>query len=258
MTEAALSFRFSACYGARKVLDSVAASIAPGEIVSLFGLSGSGKSTLALSLLRLLQHRGGTVSGSIRLEGTELIGLSESALRKLRGRRIGYVPQNASSALNPRLRVRTLLEETWKAHATGPIPEGVLAAVQLEPNAALLDQRAGELSTGQGQRLLIALAILHSPALLIADEATSALDPITQVAILNLFERLNRERGTAVLFISHDLRSASAISHRIDILHEGRIVESGTPSKIFWMPEHAFTKELVAAMPRLPVERSLA
>ncbi len=104
-------------------------------------------------------------------------------------------------------------------------------------------QRAGELSTGQGQRLLIALAIMHKPAVLLADEATSALDAITQAAVLRLFVDLNRRNGTAMLFISHDLLSVASIGHRVDILHEGRIVESGSPDAIFRAPQHPFLRK---------------
>lgn len=251
----ALDFRITAAYGATEVLHEVAGAIAGGEIVALVGLSGSGKSTLALSLLRLLQYRGGTVTGSIRIAGQETAGLNETAMRGIRGKLIGYVPQNPASALNDRLRVRTLLEETWQAHATGTAPEGffagLLQSVKLPSDALFLGKRAGQLSTGQGQRLLIALAIMHKPAVVLADEPTSALDAITQAAVLRLFADLNRESGIAMLFISHDLLSVASIAHRVEILHEGRIVESGPPEKIFRTPAHPFTQELVAAMPRL-------
>jgi ABC-type dipeptide/oligopeptide/nickel transport system ATPase component len=233
------------------VLHDVAASIAPGEIVALAGLSGSGKSTLALSLLRLLHYRGGEVTGSIRLGGRELTRLSEREMRAVRGKSIGYVPQSPAAALNDRLRVRTLLGETWRAHATENGSFGkLLESVQLPSDAAFLDKRAGELSTGQGQRLLIALAIMHRPAVLLADEPTSALDVITQAAVLGLFQDLNRRDGTAMLFISHDLLSVASIGHRVEILHEGRIVESGAPGDIFRAPQHPFTQELVRAIPK--------
>ena len=160
-----LDFRISASYGTTEVLHEVAATIAPGEIVSLGGLSGSGKSTLALALLRLLRYRGGVVTGNIRLEGTELTTLSESGMRAIRGRRIGYVPQSPGLSLNPRLRVETLLDETWRAHASRSANHRVLLeSVQLPADAAFLRKRADELSTGQGQRLLIALALMHDPA----------------------------------------------------------------------------------------------
>jgi ABC-type glutathione transport system ATPase component len=254
LSEPALEFRISARYGPTEVLHDVAASIAPGEIVALVGLSGSGKSTLALSLLRLLHYRGGDVTGSIRLGTRELSGLSEREMRGVRGRLIGYVPQSPAAALNERLRVRTLLEETWRAHSAERAPEGfyaeLLQSVHLPGGREFLDQRAGELSTGQGQRLLIALAIMHRPPVLLADEPTSALDAITQAAVLRLFEDLNRSHGTAMLFISHDLLSVASIGHRVEILHEGRIVESGAPEAIFREPKHPFTRELVKAIPR--------
>lgn len=254
MIEPALEFRISARYGSAAVLHDVAASIAPGAIVALVGLSGSGKSTLALSLLRLLHYRGGEVSGSIRLAGRELNGLGEREMREVRGKLIGYVPQSPAAALNDRLRVRALLEETWRAHSTQRPADDffrtLLESVQLPGGREFAGQRAGELSTGQGQRLLIALAIMHRPPVLLADEPTSALDAITQAAVLRLFEDLNRRHGTAMLFISHDLLSVASIGHRVEILHEGRIVESGAPEQIFREPRHPFTQELVKAIPR--------
>jgi ABC-type glutathione transport system ATPase component len=252
-----LDFRVSARYGTREVLHKVSATVAPGEIVSLVGLSGSGKSTLALALLRLLEYRGGVATGSIVLEGTELFSLSGSEMRRVRGKRIGYVPQSPAAALNPRLSVRKLLDETWRAHAAREA-EGrfrdLLESVQLPGGEEFQARLAGELSTGQGQRLLIALALMHKPALLLADEPTSALDAITQAAILRLFGQLNQTLGTAILFISHDLLSVAAISNRVDILHEGRLVESGPPERIFREPVHPFTRELVAAQPRLGLQ----
>lgn len=255
----ALQFQITARYNAVPVLDGVAARIERGQIAALAGLSGSGKSTLALALLRLLQYRGGSMSGSIRLEGQELMGLSEAQMRDVRGRRVGYVPQNPVAALNGRLRVRTLLEETWRAHQAGSPPEELLctllADVNLPGDSVFREKRAGDLSTGQGQRLLIALALMHKPALVIADEPTSALDVITQAAVLSLFGEINRKLGTAILFISHDLLSVGMLAHRVDILHRGKIVESGAPAEIFRAPQHEFTRQLVAAMPHPPSPR---
>jgi peptide/nickel transport system ATP-binding protein len=255
LSDAALEYRISASYGKKEVLHQVDGCIAPGEIVALVGLSGSGKSTLALALLRLLKYRGGEVTGSIRLAGRELCGLSEREMRGIRGKLIGYVPQSPAAALNERLRVGALLEETWRAHAHGPAPEsaiaGLLESVQLPSTREFRIQRAGELSTGQGQRLLIALAIMHKPLVLLTDEPTSALDVITQSAVLRLFKELNRRNETAMLFISHDLLSVASVGHRVEILHEGRIVESGPPERILREPRHPFTQELVKAMPGL-------
>jgi ABC-type glutathione transport system ATPase component len=250
----ALEFRISARYGRTLVLHDVECRIAPGEIVALVGLSGSGKSTLALSLLRLLHYRAGEVTGSIRLTGRELGELAEREMRGIRGKLVGYVPQSPATALNGRLRVRTLIEETWRAHGRGRPSESfcakLLESVQLPTGEDFLDQRAAELSIGQGQRLLIAMAIMHRPPLLLADEPTSALDAITQAAVLRLFRELNQRNGTAMLFISHDLPSVASIAHRVEILHEGRIVESGAPEVLFRRPRHPFTQALTEAIPR--------
>lgn len=236
------------------MLHEVSGTLAAGEICALVGLSGSGKSTLALALLRLLIYRGGAATGSIRLAGEELMELPERRMRTVRGRLIGYIPQSPAAALNERVRVRTLLDESWAAHESGGAPSGFFAAllesVQLPNHADFLNQRAGELSAGQGQRLLIALAIMHKPAVLIADEPTSALDAITQAAILRLLGDLNRKHEMAMLFISHDLLSVASLAHRMEILHDGRIVESGTPAEIFSSPQHPFTQQLVASVPK--------
>jgi ABC-type glutathione transport system ATPase component len=255
-----LEYKVSASYSGVAVLREVEGRISRGEIVALVGLSGSGKSTLALALLGLLHYRGGQVTGSIRLEGEEITGAGERQLRAIRGRKIGYVPQSPASALNPRLRVRTLLDETWRAHSgTKPAADfyaALLENVQLPADRDFLERRAGGLSTGQGQRLLIALAIMHDPALVIADEPTSSLDAITQAAILRLFGDLNQRRGTAMLFISHDLLSVAALAQRVDILDRGRVVESGPPSGIFRNPQDPFTKRLVEAVPAQPETRA--
>lgn len=246
------TYRISASYGATRVLHDVAGSLEPGTITSLVGLSGSGKTTLSLALLRLLHYRGGTVEGSIQLDGRELLGLTQGEMRAIRGKRIAYVPQSPAAALNPRMRVGALLEETWRAHGAGPGSYGeLLGSVQLPNDAAFLRKVAGELSVGQGQRLLIALAILHRPAVLLADEPTSALDLITQAKVLALLRDLASRYRMAMLFISHDLQACASVSREVQILHEGRIVESGPPARIFHAPEHPFTRALVAAIPKL-------
>ena len=246
------TYRISASYGATRVLRDVVGSLAPGTITSLVGLSGSGKTTLSLALLRLLHYRGGTVEGSIQLDGRELLGLSQSEMRAIRGKRVAYVPQSPAAALNPRLRVEELLGETWRAHEPGRGSYGeLLESVQLPNDAAFLRKFAGELSVGQGQRLLIALAILHRPTVLLADEPTSALDVITQAKVLALLRDLAGRYSMAMLFISHDLLACASVSRDVQILHEGRIVETGPPERIFHAPEHPFTRALVAAIPKL-------
>jgi peptide/nickel transport system ATP-binding protein len=254
-----LSLRLSVDYPTKPgVLQELALEVESGEIVGLVGHSGSGKSTLALAILRLLQTKGGKARGQIIFRGANLFLLPEKELRALRGRDISIVLQSPLTALNPALTIRTQLNEAWRAHAKTSTEEG-LAAIQgalrnvsLPAEREFLRRRPSELSVGQAQRVIIAMAILHRPQLLIADEATSALDTITQSEILGLLAHLNRELGMAILFISHDLLSVAALSHRIAILHGGQIAETGTPEKIFGAPEHEYTRKLVAALPKRP------
>jgi peptide/nickel transport system ATP-binding protein len=229
-----------------------------GEVLGLIGQSGSGKSTLALAILRLLALKGGTAQGSVYLEGTDLMKMKERELRGLRGKQIGLVLQSPLSSLNPVLSIGTQLREAWRAHVKGPSLDcqssltAALANVSLPSDEEFLRRRASQLSVGQAQRVLIAMAVLHRPALLIADEPTSALDVITQAEILDLFARLNRELGTGILYISHDLLSVASICHRIAILHDGDIVECGATEEILERPQHPYTQKLIAALPRRP------
>lgn len=229
-----------------------------GEVLGLIGQSGSGKSTLALAILRLLELKGGRAEGSVYLDGNDLMKLKERELRELRGKQIGLVLQSPLSALNPALSLGTQLREAWKAHGEGPSCEcqasivAALSNVSLPTEEEFLRRHASQLSVGQAQRVLIAMAVLHRPALLIADEPTSALDVITQAEILGLFARLNRELGTAILYISHDLLSVASICHRIAILHEGDIVECEPTEQILKSPQHPYTQKLIAALPAIP------
>jgi len=247
-----LSVRISAEYvKGRPVLNNVGFEIARGEVLGLVGRSGSGKTTMALAILRLLAMRGGNVSGSIRFQDRELMGLSHHELRSIRGRAIGFVSQSPANALNPSMRIGAHLAEAWRAHASPgsqPSLRELMESVSLPGDEAFLKRYPGELSVGQGQRFLIALGILHRPALLIADEPTSALDVITQAEILNLFASLNRELEMAILYISHDLISVAHLCHRVAILHVGELVEVGSVDDIFDRPRHPYTQALVAAI----------
>ncbi len=255
-SEPLLSISLSVGYGNKPaVLRNVALEIAPGEVLGLVGQSGSGKSTLALSILRLLELKRGKAQGTTNFQGRDLIALKESELRRIRGKEIGLVLQSPLSSLNPALRIGTQMFEAWSAHARGPSEHRrhsvleALASVSLPADDAFLQRYPSQISVGQAQRVLIAMAVLHRPSLLIADEPTSALDVITQSEILALFGKLNQEMGMAVLYISHDLLSVASICHRIAILHEGVIVECGRVAQIFRYPVHPYTQRLVQAIP---------
>lgn len=254
-----LSARVSVRYGDKPaVLREVELNVGRGEVVGLIGQSGSGKSTLAMSILGLLDRKRVQAEGAIEFEGHDLLKLSERELRDLRGRKIALVLQSPLSSLNPALKIRTQLKETWRAHASGPATDCDRAIRQALENVSLpssdefLRKLPSQMSVGQAQRVLIAMAILHRPALLIADEATSALDVITQAEILALFRHLNRSFGMAILYISHDLPSVAGICDRIAILHQGQIVESGSTVQVLTRPQHEYTQRLIAAMPKMP------
>jgi peptide/nickel transport system ATP-binding protein len=251
---ALLELRCSCGYaGKPDVLRDVALDVHAGEIVGLVGASGAGKSTIALAILGLLEARGGRVRGEIRFEGRDLVRMRPSELRALRGKSIGLIPQSPLASLNPSLRLGAHLGEAWRAHESGRRDwSELLQSVKLPADPAFLRQYPRSLSVGQAQRFLIALAILHRPPLLIADESTSALDTVTQAEILRLFARLNREHGTAMLYISHDLASVASVCSRAAILHQGEVVEDRPVEAIFLNPAHAFTRELIAAIPSVP------
>ncbi len=248
-----LKLRISVGYGQKRVLNEVSLDVAEGEILGLVGRSGEGKSTIALSILGLLGLKGGRSTGEILFQGRDLLRLNAREMRRLRGKNIGLVPQSPLAALNPNVRLGAQLDEAWRAHERGkPDWKPLLESVSLPAEESFLRQYPRNLSVGLAQRFLIAMAVLHNPALLLADESTSALDTITQAEILALFRRLNRERGIAILYISHDLASVASLCHRVAILHEGEIVECDSVDDVFMNPRHLYTKQLIAAIPRMP------
>ena len=258
-SEVLLSARFSVRYGEKPpALRDVELEIRQGEVLGLVGQSGSGKSTLAMTILGLLDRKRAYVEGAIQFEGRDLLRLSERELRSLRGRKVALVLQSPLSSLNPALKIRTQLREAWRAHAAGSSAEceavmrAALESVSLPSSEEFLRKYPSQMSVGQAQRVLIAMSVIHRPALLIADEATSALDVITQCEILSLFRQMNRHTGMAILYISHDLASVADICGRIAILHQGQIVECGTRDQIFSSPQHEYTRRLMEAIPRIP------
>ena len=233
-TEPLLSLDLSVDYRNKPaVLADIRFDIFGGEAFALVGESGSGKSTLALAVLRLLEMRGGRPRGTLLFEGRDLLTLPERDLRRIRGRRIAMVPQSPVSALNPVLRLETHLREAWTLHSSVPWREArpqvcdLLARMGLPADESFMRRYPRQVSVGQAQRVLIAMAVLHRPALLIADEPTSALDPASRRDILDIFARLNRESAMAMLYISHDLASVAALCSRAGVLEGGRLARCG-------------------------------
>jgi len=238
MSDSLLSLRLSVDYpGKRGVLRDLSLEISQAEVLGLVGQSGCGKSTLALAILKLLYLRGGAAEGSIHLNGRDLMTLKERDMRALRGREIGLVRRHHRQG--SRQECRKALMET-------------LENVSLPAEEGFLKRYPSQLSVGQAQRVLIAMAVLHRPLLLIADEPTSALDLITQAEILQLFAALNRKFGMSILYISHDLLSVATISHRVAVMHQGEIVECRSTAEIFREPAHAYTRDLIRALPVVP------
>lgn len=231
--------------------------IGEGEILGLVGESGSGKSTIALALLRLLDHKGAAVRGEILFEGRNLLKLKPREMRCVRGRDIALVLQSPLASLNPALVIGTQMAEAWRAHQSGAAAKQwkqrtleLFRRVNLPAEDSFLNRYPRQLSVGQAQRVLIAMAVLHKPRLLITDEPTSALDAVTQGEILELFRSLNRELGMAMLFVSHDLLAVASLCSRVAILQQGQIAETGSTAQMFSDPRTQDTRALLEALLR--------
>jgi ABC-type glutathione transport system ATPase component len=249
-----LRVRLDATYAGCPVLRDVRLDLQRGEVLGLVGSSGAGKSTLVLSLLGLLPWRGGRVTGEVLLRGENLLQMPERKLRALRGHAVGFIPQSPMSALNPALSLERHFREAWLAHQrrTGDAlterMRTLLDEVQLPANRDFLSRKPAEISVGQAQRVLIALALLHEPDLLVADEPTSALDPVTQIQIVELLRRLNRAHSASLLYVSHDLVSVLGLCHRIAVLEQGSIVESLNVENLD-RAQHPATRRLLQTLP---------
>ncbi|MFC8380552.1 dipeptide ABC transporter ATP-binding protein [Nocardia sp. NPDC057272] len=248
-------------FGDRTVVDRVSLRVRRGEVVALVGESGSGKSLTARSVLGLLPETA-RAGGSIRLAGTQVVGAAESALRDLRGTKAAMVFQEPQTALNPVQKIGTQIAQALRAHGVTDKATARTRAIELltavdipEPDKRL-DWYPHQLSGGQKQRVVIALALSGEPALLIADEPTTALDVTVQAEILALLRTLQRQRGTAILFITHNLGVVAEIADRVVVMREGRVVEEQTVFGLFAEPGEDYTRTLLAAVPRLPAVSS--
>ena len=241
---------------------SVSLSITRGERVALVGESGCGKSLTAMSLTRLSPTDRAELSGHIRLEDQEILGLDERALAGIRGHRLSYVFQDPSASLNPVMRVYSQVTEVLVGISKA---ERIRLTAEMLEKVGLPDPRRAalaypcELSGGQQQRVMLAMALISDPKLLVADEPTTALDVTTQQQVLNLMGKLTEERGMAMLLITHNLGLVAGRMDRVYVMYAGEIVESGPVVKVLRHPRHPYTKGLLAAVPLLdaPPDRPL-
>jgi oligopeptide/dipeptide ABC transporter ATP-binding protein len=249
-----LSVWLSTRRGPQKAVDDVSFSVDAGEIVGIAGESGSGKTMTALSLLGLLPP-GATTAGSVAFDGEQLLGRPARYLRGIRGRQIAMVSQDPATSLHPMLRIETQLTEHMRHHLGVSRSEARSRAVELLDTVRIPDpERAlhahpGQFSGGMRQRIAIACALACEPRLLLADEPTTALDVTVQAGILRLLDRLRRERGLAVVIITHDLAVMSSVADRVCVMYGGRIVEIGPRSTVLTAPRHPYTRGLLAALP---------
>jgi peptide/nickel transport system ATP-binding protein len=255
-SELLLRVALTSGYGDQDILRNLRFELGCGEIIGLAGASGAGKSTLVLSMLGLLPWRGGRINGEVVMQGKNLLELSESEWRRLRGRQISLIPQSPMSALNPAVSLKRQFREAWRAHEDGQGEfrmrlKQLLDEVQLPASEDFLRRKPSEISVGQAQRVLIAMALLHRPSLIIADEPTSALDPVTQVQIVDLLKRVNQSYGAAIIYVSHDLVSAIQLSHRIAVLTDGAIAED-LPVAELCRARHPAAISLLKALPVPP------
>jgi oligopeptide/dipeptide ABC transporter ATP-binding protein len=238
------------------VIDDLSLDIQEGEIVGMVGESGSGKTMTALAVLQLLP-RGARVTGSIRLEGQELLDLPESEMQQVRGARVGMVFQEPVAALNPVFTVGSQLLAAIRAHRPLSRAEGKTRAMELLGNVGLpepelrLRQYPHQLSGGMCQRVMIAMALASGARLLIADEPTTSLDVTIQDEIIRLIRRLAVDTGIAVLFISHDLGLVSRLCHRVAVVYAGQVVEAGPTRALLEAPMHPYTQALLRCVPNL-------
>jgi peptide/nickel transport system ATP-binding protein len=239
--------------GAVRLVNGVELTVNAGEIVGLVGESGCGKSVTAMSILGLHQMPLRISSGSILLNGQELVGASENELRQLRGKAVAMIFQDPSQALNPVLTIETQMIEALTAHrristkGARALALEALVKVGITGAAERLRAYPHQLSGGMRQRVAIAIAMLNSPQLIIADEATTALDVTIQAQILHQVQSLCRDANTALLWITHDLSVVGALADRVCVMYAGQVVENGPVQAVLSAPRHPYTAALLAA-----------
>ena len=252
-----LSVAFHHAGGTSVAVDRISFEIRRGECVALVGESGSGKSVSALSVLKLLPYPTAShPTGNIRFKGQELLGMSEREIRGVRGNDISIIFQEPMTSLNPLHTIESQIGEILQLHGgvRGPAARQrvleLLTQVGIRDPEMRLASYPHQLSGGQRQRVMIAMALANEPDLLIADEPTTALDVTVQAQILKLLADIRARVGMSLLFITHDLGIVRRIADRVCVMHSGKIVENGPVEQVFTAPQHAYTRQLLAAEPK--------
>ncbi len=253
-----LRITFPSSAGISRPVDGVSFTLSRGELLALVGESGCGKSLTSLALLRLVPPPGEIAAGSsIRLDGTDVLGLDAASLRAIRGRRIGMIFQDPMTSLNPVFTVADQIGESVRAHQSVSRRAARTRALELLQEVGIpdpverLDNYPHQMSGGMRQRVMIAIALASEPELLIADEPTTALDVTVQAQILELLDRLRTARGMAVLLITHDLGIVAGRADRVAVMYAGRLVEESGTADLFARPSHPYTRGLLASVPRI-------
>lgn len=256
-----LTVQFPTPDGLVTVVDHVSFALSENRVLCIVGESGSGKSVTALSLMGLVQSRGGRIAdGSVRLAGTELVGMPDRALNRIRGKDVGFIFQEPMSSLNPAFSVGEQIAEVVRRHGAASRKAAWARAVEMLDRVGIASaaSRAKDyphhFSGGMRQRVMIALALACDPKLLIADEPTTALDVTIQARTLELLKGLQRDEGMAVLFITHDLGVVADIADDVAVMYASQVVEQAPVRTLFSAPRHPYTAGLLAAMPQSALE----
>ena len=242
-------------------VDDVSFEIAPGEVLGVVGESGAGKSLTGMAIIGLLEPPGRIAAGEIRFEGRRIDNLPREELRRIRGRRIGAIFQDPLTSLNPLYTIGQQLTETVLAHLPVDPAEArertlsLLAEVGIPAPEQRIDHYPHQFSGGMRQRVVIALAIAAEPKLVVADEPTTALDVSIQAQIITLIKRLARDRGTAVMLITHDMGVIAETADRVAVMYAGRLAEIGPVRNIIHQPRHPYTVGLMHSIPRIGNQR---
>jgi oligopeptide/dipeptide ABC transporter ATP-binding protein len=248
-------------YGATEILRGVTFELEPGETLGVVGESGCGKSMTGFAIMGMLQAPLTVSKGSIKLEETELVGMKERDMRKIRGQDIALVMQDPFTSLNPMMRIADQIAEAYLLHEKMTKKEAYRRAVDMLDKVGVPAPESSarkyphQLSGGQRQRVVIAMAFACNPKVLIADEPTTALDVTLQAQILRLVRELQAKEGTSVILISHDIGAIASIAHRIAVFYAGKIVEIGKTEQVLKHASHPYTRSLLMSLPRAGQDR---